>query len=138
MKSQLSLEFLIILAALALFLLAFLPVYAQAQKNAKEKLVGQAQALAFSQITGLAAQAETLGRQNSLSAEIRFQADSTSLEYDGQAGILKMIYSLSGKTLTLEEKLSFPLDVPQSEFEKGAYTATASFEETVSIQLVQE
>jgi len=136
MKAQLSLEFLVILSALAAFLLAFLPVYSQAQQNAKAKIVEQAQSLAFSQITALARQAEILGKQNSLAEKIRFQADNTSFAFDGQTTALKMRFDYAGKTREVEEKLGFQIAVPEGAFPKGDFRAVAENDGATDVGMI--
>ena len=137
-KSQVSLEFLIVLSALVVFLSAFLPIYSQTQEKAREKIVGAAQEMAFRQIVALAEQAEVLGKRSSLSAEVRFYADNTSLSFDDSGGVLIMRFGNGLKLQELNETLGFPLKTPSGVFEKGVFEAKAIYEEDLELVLSKE
>src|SRR3989344_3589567 len=106
-RSQLSLEFMLVLAASASFLLALLPVYSQAQAKANEKIVDQTQEMAFNAITAQAREAHTLGRNALLTTEVFLPARQTVFSFNGQTRELRMEYENSGKNKTLAEKTAF-------------------------------
>ena len=137
-KGQVSLEFLIVLSALVVFLSAFLPIYSQVQAKAREKIVGEVQELAFGQIVALVQQAETLGKQNSLSAKVRFYAENTTFSFDGSAGVLRMSFSNGLKQQELNESLGFPVKTPSAVFGKGVFEVRTEFNNAVELVFSKE
>lgn|GEM_PF-4608699 len=118
--SQLSLEFMLVLAASASFLLVLLPVYAQAQEKTRETVIDQIQLSAFKRIVGFAMQTETLGIQSELTAEIRFAAETT-LSFNPETQTIEMAYARAGENKSLKEKLGFDVELNQTKFGKGEF-----------------
>ncbi|MEM4254808.1 MAG: hypothetical protein QXR53_00565 [Candidatus Norongarragalinales archaeon] len=131
-RAQLSVEFMLVMAASAAFLLALSPAYAQAQEKTREAITDQTQLSAFQRIAGTARQAETMGFGALLKEKIFFQAE-TILSFDETTKTMNMDYSHAGKTKTLREKLGFPVKFGQAEFAKGEFQAV--FENKREIQI---
>ena len=137
LKAQASLEFLIVFAALAVFLAVLLPIYSAAQEKAREKIIDETQKLAFQQLVDLTRKAEVLGVESMVSSKVRFTANA-SLEFEEPTSILRMVYSNSGAK-EINETLGFPAKVETTEFEEGHYVVQAKFEQNaVQLTLIHE
>ncbi len=134
-KSQLSLEFMLVLAASASFLLALLPVYAQAQVKANEKITDQTQEIAFEAITAQAREAHSLGRNALLSAQVFLSARQTSFSFDSRTRELRMEYENGGKNKTLAEKTAFDAVVAGEVFGRGKHEVRISNQGALEITI---
>ncbi|HLC38248.1 MAG TPA: hypothetical protein VJI71_02235 [Candidatus Norongarragalinales archaeon] len=125
-KAQLSLEFLLVFAALTAFLSVFLPVYSTAQNSLKLKAIETTQEIALQKTYGIARQAQVLGFESSLNAEIILQANETELKFDEAKGELQMSFTHAGISKTISQKTSFPIEIETpAKLEKGKYSVQA-------------
>src|SRR3989344_3627843 len=126
----------LVLAASASFLLALLPVYAQAQEKAGEKITEQAQEIAFNEIVSQAQYANTLGRNALLTTEV-FLAVQTRFSFDSQTREFRMHYEIAGeKNKTLAEKTSFDAIVSNEVFSRGRHEVSVSNQGTIEIGIM--
>jgi len=125
----------LVLAASASFLLALLPVYAQAQEKAGEKITEQAQEIAFNEIVSQAQYANTLGRNALLTTEV-FLAVQTRFSFYSQTREFRMHYENGGKNKTLAEKTSFDAIVSNEVFGRGRHEVSVSNQGTIEIGIM--
>lgn len=131
MKSQLTLEALLVLAALVAFIAVLLPAYGKAQTAVFDKALDNSQEQAFETILSTARQAQAFGRNSVINARIYLAANST-FSYENKT--LKMRYG--NKTIT--EKTSFPISITSDLYERGNYGVKAEMQDEVLLTLERQ
>ncbi len=149
-RSQLSLETMLLVAALAAFAAVLIPEYAKAGSMAKGVLAGEMQELALDRIAALASQAQVLGAGTRIEGKVGFLADETFLRYDEGNSSLELSHGIEGYEKTFRRKTAFPIAVageqdgsaqgnaPGKGFQRGQFKVIAETENngTVTIAII--
>lgn len=120
MRSQASLELLILLAAMFAFFTAFLPVIKQAVELAEFSSAAKTNEAAFIHLAGMAKEAFLLGKGNRLSASARLEGNG-SLWFNESTAVLWMDFSRAGHSKKLSASVDFSFKLNQTPFSSGYY-----------------
>lgn len=124
-KSQMSIEFLLLLIASAAFFSIFYQAYASAQPKAKSLIESKAQGIAFERILSAVKQAEILGAGSKTSVRVTFPSDNNTLSFDN--GSSTLILANKAENNTLEETLGFSVVVSNASIGKGTFELEAEY-----------
>lgn len=132
MKSQLSLEFMLVLAASASLLVALLPTYAQAQQQTREKIIDQAQSFAFKKIIDYAHEAKTLGKGTFLSTTITLRSPQTV--FSASESQIQASYQNGLEKRLVED--NFGVEFEENSLEKGEHTVEISNNGSIIVRIL--
>lgn len=133
LPGQVSLEMLLLLAAIASLTAVLLPAYSQAREKAALALADRAQEKAFAEVRGTAGIAEALGIGSKIEREVILLADETEFYFDAQTRELGMRYKAGNKTRESTEKVSFDIVVSNGFLKRGKTRVVAENNGTVKI-----
>ncbi len=126
-KSQVSIEVLLLLVALAAFFSVFYQAYSQAQPKVSGLIASRAQELAFAQIISSAKQAEILGMGSKVSTRVTLLSYNNTLSFDNDSGTLAFSREAGNESAVLEQRLDFAVIVTNSSIGKGIFRINAEY-----------
>ncbi|NYZ75150.1 hypothetical protein H0O03_02705 [Candidatus Micrarchaeota archaeon] len=123
-RSQASLEYLVVLAALFAFLAAFAPLVNSTRELAQYAVVVRTQESAFHRVVEACSQASVFGYSAASSREIILDADKTLFYYNESTATLSMSFVQGNRSKTLYAQTDYAVGVGSSQLRKGKYLAS--------------
>ncbi len=120
-RGQLSIETLIVAAALLAFLTFLLPSVSKVFDSLREHSIGLSEQKVFDEVSFKAREAATLGPGTRFAFDSTLDADSSVFSFDEKSNKLKLDYWRAGTLHSIEGNFSFSLSVPASNFSSGSY-----------------
>lgn len=120
-RGQLSIEMLLIAAALLSFLAFLLPASARFFDSFESHSVESAQQAVLQQLSFKAREASLLGVGTRFSFTSSLSADNSTFSFDQGKAAIKLDYWFAGKQSSLEEKSPAQIVFPSASFPKASY-----------------
>ncbi|MEW5955441.1 MAG: hypothetical protein AB1626_02795 [Candidatus Micrarchaeota archaeon] len=125
-RSQASLEYLIVLAALFAFLAAFAPLVNSVRDLAHYSVVARTQESAFHRVVEASSQAAVFGYASTSSREVTLAAEKTFFYYNESTASLSMRFVQGNRSKTFSAHTDYAVSVGSSPLLKGKYAASAA------------
>jgi len=125
-RSQASLEYLVVLAALFAFLAAFAPLVNSVRDLAQYAVVARTQESAFHRVVEACSQTSSFGYAAVSSREIILSAEKTFFSYNESTATLSMRFVHGNRSKTLYAKTDYAVNVGSGALAEGKYSASAS------------
>lgn len=120
-RGQLSIEMLLIAAALLSFLAFLLPASGRFFDSFESHSVDSSQKAVLQQLSFKAREASLLGAGTRFSFTSSLSADNSTFSFDESKGAIKLGYWFAGKQSSLQENSSAKIVFPSTSFPEGNY-----------------